>query len=69
MELLELWRSEIDTECAVELTKLWKHEIDAFPNGIMDGNVLILDALDGLPPCSTSACDFNGIVCFFNEKQ
>ena len=55
MDLLELWRSEIDAECAVDLPELWKPQIDAFPNRIIDRNVLILDTLDGLPLRSTLA--------------
>ena len=65
MDLLDLWWSEIDSECAVDLPEIWKPQIDVFPNRIVDRNVLILDTLDGLPPCSTSACDFNGIVYVF----
>jgi len=49
VDLLELWRSEIDAGCAVDFPKLWKHQIDAFPNRIIDRNVLILHTLDGLP--------------------
>ena len=53
MDLLELWRSEIDAECAVDLPELWKPQLDAFPDRIIDRYVLILDTLDGLPLRST----------------
>ena len=53
MDLLELWRSEIDAECAVDLPELWKPQIGAFPNRIIDRYVLIWDTLDGLPLRST----------------
>ena len=40
MELLELLRFEINTECAVELPELWRSEINAFLNGILNRNDL-----------------------------
>ena len=35
------WRSDINTECAVEFTELWWLDMDAFLNGILKRNVLI----------------------------